>query len=160
MVMTDREITNLDEIEELLNNARVCRVALNDGAFPYIVPMCFGYNLRGGKLELYFITEEKGKKMDLLKVDNNAAFEIDKLLDIVKDTDTPPGFTVSYRSIAGTGVLENITGIDKITGINLIIKKYSESSANPKYSEQVLNSFAVLKLTAAEVCCKEHITTG
>lgn len=152
----DIEITNFDKIEHLLRAARVCRIGLNDGKFPYIVPMCFGYNLEGGKLELYFSTEEKGKKMDLLKADNNAAFEIDKLIDIVKEGDNTPGFTAAYRSITGTGVLESVTGIDKITGLNLIMKKYGENPADTKYSEQTINSFAVLKLTAYEFCCKEH----
>lgn len=156
----DIEITNFDKIEHLLRAARVCCVALNDGKFPYIVPMCFGYNLAGGKLELYFSTEEKGKKMDLLKADNNAAFEIDKLIDIVKEGDNTLGFKAQYRSITGTGVMETVTGIDKITGLNLIMKKYGGNPANTKYSEQTLNSFAVLKLTAYEFCCKEHNTNG
>lgn len=160
MNMIEREITDFDQIEDLLKVARVCRVALHDGEFPYIVPMCFGYSLKGGKLELYFVSVDKGKKIDLIKADNNAAFEIDKLLDIVQDTETPTGFSVAYRSITGTGTLENVTGIDKITGLNRIMTKFGENAQGIKYSEQTLNSFAVLKLTAGELCCKEHCTNS
>lgn len=155
-VMTghEKEITDTDEIEDVLRSSRVCRVALIDGAFPYIVPMLFGYNLTGEKLELYFRCEEKGKKMDIIKSNANAAFEIDKLHDIIK-TDHSLGFAAHYHSIAGTGTIEVVTGIDKIAGISLLMKKYMNGTADGKYSEQALNSCAILKLTVDELCCKE-----
>ncbi len=152
---TEREITDINEIEDVLRSTRVCRVALIDGAYPYIVPMCFGYNLTGEKLEIYFRCEEKGKKMDLIKLNGNAAFEIDKLHDIMK-IDYDLGFAAHYHSIAGTGTIEVVTGIDKITGISLLIKKYFGGTSESKYSEQMLNSCAILKLTANQLCCKEY----
>ena len=155
MTGIEREITDINEIEDILRSARVCRIALIDGAYPYIVPMCFGYNLTGGKLEIYFRCEEKGKKMDLIKANTNAAFEIDKLHEIVK-TDSACGFAANYHSITGTGTIENITGVDKITGLNLLMKKYFGGTPESKYSEQALNSYAILKFKAGEFCCKEH----
>lgn len=151
----EREVCDLDEIDLLLRQARVCRIALIDGDFPYIIPMCFGYDLTGGKLELYFCASEKGKKIDLISRNHNAAFEIDKLHEIVKNSEGF-GFAARYRSITGTGEIEFITGIDKITGLNLILKKY-ESDAETRVSEQTLNSLAVLKLTAEEFCCNTNI---
>lgn len=155
MTGIEREITDINKIEEILSSSRVCRIALIDGAYPYIIPMCFGYNLTGGKLEIYFRCEEKGKKMELIKSNSNAAFEIDKLHDIVK-TDPACGFTAHYHSITGRGTIETITGVDKITGLNLLMKKYFGGTPESKYSEQMLNSYAILKLTAGELCCKEH----
>lgn len=155
MIGTEEEITDINEIEQVLQSARVCRIALFDGEYPYIIPMCFGYDLTGGKLEIYFRCEEKGKKTELIRANTKAAFEIDKLHEIVK-TDTEFGFTANYHSITGTGIIESITGIEKITGLNLLMKKYLGGTPESKYHEQMLNSFAVLKLTANEFCCKEH----
>ena len=39
----DREITERAEIEAILREAQVCRIALADDDGPYIVPMSFGY---------------------------------------------------------------------------------------------------------------------
>ncbi len=152
----EREVKNVDEIDLLLSQSRVCRIALIDGEYPYIVPMCFGYDLTGGKLELYFCCAEKGKKIDLISRSHKAAFEIDKLHEIVKSSE---GFGIAarYRSITGTGEIEIITGIDKITGLNLILRKYGDDPADGKVSEQTLNSLAVLKLTAEEFCCNTNI---
>lgn len=156
MLNIEREITNFDEIDNVLNSSRVCRIALINGEWPYIVPMCFGYNLEGGKLELFFRCEEKGKKFDLIRNNNYAAFEIDKLHGIVKN-EKYYGFSApSYHSITGTGVIEVTTGIEKIRSLEFIMKKYGEFTGNAKLPEQLLNSIAVLKLTAGEFCCKEH----
>ncbi len=152
----EREIKNFDEIDALLAQSRVCRIALIDGEYPYIVPMCFGYSLTGGKLELYFCGSEKGRKVELIKRNHKAAFEIDKLHEIVKSNE---GFGIAarYHSITGTGEIEFITGIDKITGLNLITKKYGEGSQDNKVSEQELNSMVVIKLTADEFCCNANV---
>ena len=155
MTGTEREITDINEIEDILRSARVCRIALIDGAYPYIVPMCFGYNLTGERLEIYFRCKEKGKKMDLVRSNKKAAFEIDKLHDIIR-TDHSLGFAAHYHSIAGIGTIEIVTGIDKITGITLLTKKYLDGEAENKFSEQTLNDCAILKLTADELCCKEY----
>lgn len=152
----EKEITDFDEIDRVLSSAKVCRIALFNGNFPYMVPMCFGYGLEGGKLELFFRCDEKGKKLELIKSNNHAAFEIDELRGIVKDKNNYGFSEPSYRSITGTGVIEITTGIEKITGLELIMKKYGESPSEGKLPEKFLNAFAVLKLTAGEFCCKER----
>ena len=38
----DREVTDLSEIIEIMKNCDVCRLALNDDGFPYILPLNFG----------------------------------------------------------------------------------------------------------------------
>ena len=154
MTGAEREITDINEIEDVLRSARVCRIALIDGEYPYIVPMCFGYNLTGEKLEIYFRCNEKGKKMELIRANKKAAFEIDKLHDIIQ-TDKALGFTAHYHSITGIGTIEIVTGIDKITGITLLTKKYHGGDSDNKFSEQTLNDCAILKLTADELCCLE-----
>ena len=41
----DREITNLDEVINILEHTDVIRLAMNNGDFPYIVPVNFCYEL-------------------------------------------------------------------------------------------------------------------
>ncbi len=157
MTEIEKEIIDAGKIDRILGKAKICRIALIDGKFPYILPMFFGYSITGGKLELYFRCEEKGKKMDIIKQNGNAAFEVENFIEIIPG-DNPVEFSGVYQSITGTGTIEVITGIDKITGLSLIMSKYDESCENKEcsLSEQMLNSFAVLKLTADEFCCKER----
>ena len=41
----DREITDFDEIVDVIRACDVCRIAMNDGDYPYIVPMNFGLDV-------------------------------------------------------------------------------------------------------------------
>ena len=155
MRRSEREVKDISEIERILNEAKVCRIALMDGEYPYMIPMCFGYTLEGGELVLYFHTSAKGKKMELLKKDNNAAFELDVMGDIIPG-EIACDFSAYYECITGRGSIDILNGIEKITGLNCIMSKYDKSGREHKYSEQMLNSVAILKLTAEEFCCKAH----
>ena len=77
MRRSDREIKDFDEIIEVINKCDVCRLAINDGDYPYIVPMNFGFNIEDGKVVLYFHCASEGKKLELLRKNNKVAFEMD-----------------------------------------------------------------------------------
>lgn len=155
MTGTDREITTITEIEKLLKTAQVCRIALMNNKFPYVIPMCFGYKISDGHLELYFHTSPKGQKLDLIKKNNLAGFEIDHLSGIIHE-DNDNGITALYECMTGTGTIEIINGIEKLTGLTSIISKYDEEKKEHKFSEQTLNSIVLLKLTADSFCCRIH----
>lgn len=155
MRRSEREVQDINEIERILNEAQVCRIAMQDGEFPYIIPMCFGYTLESGELALYFHSATQGKKMELLKENNNVAFEIDRMGEIIPG-ETACSFSAAFECITGRGSIDVINGIEKITGLNTIMAKYNKTGREHKYSEQMLNSVAILKLTAEEFCCKVH----
>jgi len=147
MRRNDTEITEISEIEGLLKSAKICHLALNDGKYPYIIPLCFGYILEGNHLELYFHSSTHGQKLDIIKKNNFAGFEIESVSEIVKDE---KGCDVAavYKCITGTGLVEIITGIEKLTGLTSIISKYDDEKQEHKFSEQTLNSMLLIKLTA------------
>lgn len=156
MRRAEREVKDINEIERILKEAKICRLALMDGKYPYIIPLCFGYSLTAGQLELYFHCAAQGKKMDLLKKNNNAAFEIDRLNEIYSTSELACSFTAAYESITGVGSVEVINGIEKLTGLNSIMEKYAGAEKEYKYSEEMLNNVVILKLTAEEFCCKAN----
>lgn len=144
-----------EAISKLLREARICRIALMNGEYPYIIPMCFGYVLEGEHLELYFHSSPKGKKIDLIKKNNIAGFEIDHLSDIIKD-ETDCSVSALYECITGTGTVEIINGIEKLTGLTAIISKYDEEKTEHKFSEKALNSMTLIKLTAGRFHYRTH----
>ena len=46
----DREITDREEILAIIRKCDVCRIALNDGDYPYIVPLNFGLDVQGDQV--------------------------------------------------------------------------------------------------------------
>ena len=49
MRQENREIKEFNEIIEVMKNCDVCRLALNDDEYPYILPLNFGMEIVDGK---------------------------------------------------------------------------------------------------------------
>lgn len=47
------------------------RLAMTDGLNPYIIPLNYGYTYEDGKLVIYFHCAKEGRKLDILKKNNN-----------------------------------------------------------------------------------------
>src|SRR6056297_3333209 len=103
MYRSEKELRTDGEIDRILEESQVCRLALNGDGYPYIVPMNFGWGESdGGGRVLFFHSALKGKKIELLRQDNRAAFEVDTDTDLVA-ADEACGFTMKYRSVCGRG---------------------------------------------------------
>ena len=55
----EKEITDKKEIEKVLQESNVCRLAMVDGDKPYMVPMNFGYR----DACLFFTVQKRGEKL-------------------------------------------------------------------------------------------------
>ena len=113
MRQKNREITDFNEKIEVMKKCDVCRLALNDDGYPYIIPLNFGMSVEGKKVTLYFHSALEGYKVDLMKRDNRASFEMDcnHLLQYFEDK----GYcTMSYESIIGKGKIRILNPDEKI----------------------------------------------
>jgi uncharacterized protein len=63
MRRSDKEITDSREIAAIMEKAAVCRIALVDDDFPYIVPVNFVVRNN----YLYFHSAGTGRKIDILR---------------------------------------------------------------------------------------------
>ena len=102
MRRSDREITSLEDILAVMRRCEVCRLALNDGGWPYIVPLSFGMEESGDSLRLFFHSALEGRKTDLLGAGPRAAFEMDCSLRL--EYDAGRGCCACYyESVMGRG---------------------------------------------------------
>ena len=116
------EITDPAEIEGILREALICRLAMTDGQVPYVVPLNFGYRERA----LYFHTGRAGKKIDILKKNPVVCFEADIDAELMP-SDTACGYSMRYRSVIGTGRAEFLDDRDmKRNALDIIMGHYSD----------------------------------
>jgi len=121
--MPRRKITDIEEIEGIINKATVCHLGLVDGDEPYVVPVSFGYE-RGA---LYFHGNLKGRKIALIKKNNRVCFEMETDVS-VKEAEQPCDWGIKYLSVIGVGrayILENDE--QKSHALNLITERYTGS---------------------------------
>jgi nitroimidazol reductase NimA-like FMN-containing flavoprotein (pyridoxamine 5'-phosphate oxidase superfamily) len=120
----DREITDQQEIEAILARAQVCRIGMSDGAMPYIVPVNYGYAYNC----LYIHSSKKGKKIDILRKNNNVCFEVEVETDLIK-ADKPCDFSVKFRSVIGFGKAVFVEDYkEKLAALNIIMEHYTGKS--------------------------------
>ena len=63
----DREVTDFQTMVDIMSRCRVCRLALNDGEVPYLLPVNFGMEVQGGTVTLYFHGAAEGRKYELMR---------------------------------------------------------------------------------------------
>jgi nitroimidazol reductase NimA-like FMN-containing flavoprotein (pyridoxamine 5'-phosphate oxidase superfamily) len=142
------EITERAEIESIIAEAQVCRLAMCDGDRPYMVPLSFGYSGN----TLYFHCATEGRKLDVLGKNSNVCFEMDVEVD-VKRGDTACEFGMNYRSVIGFGTASILDDTDqKIEALDVIMKHYK--GAPEEYPEALLNIMKVIKIEIESMTAK------
>lgn len=148
----DREITDIREIAEIIKKCDVCRIALNDGSFPYIVPLNFGIECDGAGITLYFHGADAGRKMELIRADGRAAFEMDCSHRLILG-EPCCGSTMEYESVCGTGIIEILGADEKIHALAALMKQYG-GQKEYVFSQSSVKNVAVFRLSAKSVTAK------
>lgn len=151
----DREIVDFSKVIEILDASEVCRLGFVDGEEVYIVPMNYGYELDGEKIVFYFHGAGDGRKIDLIRKNSKASFEIDLKHELVKG-EKACDFSYKYQSLMGVGNIGIVKDEEgKIHGLDVLMNKFAQGK-KLEYNEALLNRMAVIKLEVETWSCKEH----
>ncbi|MGN0807696.1 MAG: pyridoxamine 5'-phosphate oxidase family protein [Candidatus Coproplasma sp.] len=152
MRKSNREIKEFDKIVELLDRCQVIRLGLHSDDYPYIVPLSFGWEVNCGKLEIYFHCAKEGKKLDLIAANNKVCIEAD-ILNGYKPTEK--SVTADYESVIGFGTAKEVSGVEAIHGIKLLLEHCGISGYSPENC--VLTKIvAVYKITVENITGKKR----
>ena len=148
----DRKLFTIEEIEAIIKKADVCRIALVDGALPYMVTLNFGYK-SGSPAVLYFHCANTGRKLDIIEKNNTACFQMDVDHELTTGK-SACGYSMNFKSIVGYGkIYKVIDKNEKIEGLNYLMKQYSDRS-DFSYEEKMLKMTTILKLEIDELTAK------
>lgn len=149
----DREITSVLEIIEVMKKCDVCRIALHDNDYPYIIPLNFGMKVEGEQITLYFHGAGEGKKYELIRRDNRASFEMDCSHKLVADREGCR-CTMGYESVVGRGRIEIAAEEEKEEALRALMKQYHEGEFS--FQKEVSDQTTVMKLVVEEVTGKRN----
>lgn len=150
----DREVTDIREIEQIIRGSKVCHVAMADDGKPYLVPMNFGYELKNGILTLYFHCAKEGRKLDILKKNNNVCFEMCIEGEPVYAKETPCKSGYYYQSVIGNGKMELVSDVqEKCKGLSLLMKQVADVEV--VFQEAQADTVFVLKITSEDFTGKK-----
>lgn len=150
----DREVTKTEELLQIIDKCKVCRIGMLDDGQVYIVPLNFGYIFENNQLSLYFHSAKEGKKLDIIKKNNNVCFEMDGEHKLTP-ADTPCRYSYAWESVIGNGWAEFIEdAAEKIKALNILMKH--QTGTDFVFDEKAAQSVAVFKITATSISGKKH----
>ncbi len=150
----DREVTNRQKILSIMNSCDVCRLGLSDDNVPYVVPVCFAYEVgENDNITLYFHCAEDGRKVDIMKKNPNIAFEMDTSHKLFDNATDACGFGMQYECIMGTGTVRFVTEKDdKVPVLDLIMKHYTKKHL--PYRPEFINATLIVAVDVTSISCK------
>lgn len=150
MRRSEKEIKDRMEIESYIREATVCRVGLVDGDEAYIVPMDFGFV--GDSF--YFHCAKEGRKLDLIRRNAKASFELEVDHGLKLDRDAYK-CTHHFVCIMGTGTISIVEDeMERMAGLRALMDNYTKERY--EMTERCHTKVVVLKLKIHTISCKKN----
>ncbi len=119
---TERALTAPADINAVIRDCQVMRLAMSRGDRPYCVPLCFGYD---GKA-IFFHTGREGLKVDHLQANPRVCFELERLVRPLPSPAAGCKWSMAYESVVGFGSAEMIENpLQRTQGLQCIMHHYS-----------------------------------
>jgi nitroimidazol reductase NimA-like FMN-containing flavoprotein (pyridoxamine 5'-phosphate oxidase superfamily) len=120
MRRSEKEITDQEALDGILQGAEVLFLALRDEPAPYVFPVCFGSDAG----TMYVHSALVGTKIDLLSAHPVVGFAACTTMTITPGR-TPCDFSSAARSVVGTGRARIVEGEEeRLKALDLIMRHY------------------------------------
>ncbi|MFA5322826.1 MAG: pyridoxamine 5'-phosphate oxidase family protein [Smithella sp.] len=144
----DREIKDRQVIDDIIKRCPVCHLAMCDDGQPYVVPLNFGYDGRF----LYFHAAPEGRKVGIIRRNNNVCFEFDILHEIVK-AQRACDWGAKYESVIGSGTAEIVSDLeDRKAALEWIMRHYGSNAGD--FSEEIMKKTLIFRVRILEISGK------
>ena len=145
-----KEITDRAQIDAIIRESQVCRLAMTGPEGPYIVPLNFGYD----GTTLYFHCAKEGQKMDILQANPQVCFEFD-LVDELKEGKGLCSWSMSYRSVIGFGTVRFLDEPqEKQNALQELLAQYG--GPRQELQEKAVTATAVFCVDIAKITGKQN----
>ncbi len=148
-------ITDNEKIKEIILSCHCCRLGFCDNNKVYIVPLHFGYRETENSRIFYFHGAKEGKKVELIKKNRYAGFELDTNYQI-HEAETACYFSARYQSVIGSGAIAIIEDSEEKKEALQSIMEHNSDRDDWIFSQGMLDTVCVFKLIVEEMTYKDH----
>lgn len=150
----EREVTDINEIKEILDKSMIVHIGMIDGDEPYVVPMNYGYTLEDGELCIYLHGATVGRKIDIIRANPKVFFEMECDVEPFEGK-VACQYGTTYASVMGRGTAEVLTDVDeKIDGLTKFMK--TQTGKDFTFDERMVSIVSVIKITSKEFTAKKR----
>jgi len=145
----DKQIEDSNELETIIKEATVCRIAYISDGVPYIVPLNYGYQNNC----LYFHSASEGHKIDSLKSNNLVCFEMETGVEFIEAA-SPCKCSTKYRSVIGHGKAVFVEERDaKEKALDIITEHYT--TLQQSYPAANIDRITVIRIEIEKISGKK-----
>jgi nitroimidazol reductase NimA-like FMN-containing flavoprotein (pyridoxamine 5'-phosphate oxidase superfamily) len=152
MILRNREIHKIPEMETIINEADVCSVAMVQGEKPYVLPFNFAYQNQ----TIYLHCDTMGFKLDLLKENPSVCINFNTGNELFhRHKQVGCSWGMKYKSVNAFGDAEFIQDYDaKYDVMKLFMLKYTGEEY--EFSEPSIRNVVVMKIDVREFTGKKY----
>ncbi len=149
----DREITDIADILQIVEKAKILHLGLYDEAYPYVVPLHYGFEYRDNRLVFYAHSAKEGHKINLIEKNNCVCVELECDIELVSGGEIPCKYGSTYSSVIARGKAEMVVEPEeKIRGLSLLM--LNQTGKEFSIDEKMASSVAVIKIVVDSFTAK------
>ena len=154
MTKRERQVTDPQQILEILDKAKVMHLGLCENNEPYVVPMNYGYTMEDGKLVIYLHSAVRGKKLDMIQANPKVFFAID--CDRMPfEGEKPCQYGLVYSSVMGKGIATIVEDVEeKMKAMTVLMKTQTEKDFT--FNEKLVSIVAVIRIDVESYTAKHR----
>lgn len=151
----DREITDIQKIEQVLASAKYLHLGVFDDEYPYVVPLHYGYTMENEKLTFYVHCAKEGHKLECIRKNNSVFIEIDcgeKLIE----ANSPCEYGAEYASVMCRGkaiILQDVS--KKCKALRILMK--TQTGQEHEINEKMADAVNVIQINVDSYTAKARI---
>ena len=154
MTKRERQITAPQQIQSILDTAKVLHLGLAVDNEPYVVPMNYGYTVEDGKLIIYLHSALRGKKLDIIRANPRVFFEMDCGLEPFEGK-VACQYGLAYSSIMGRGAARIVEDLEEKKQAMSILMK-TQTGKDFTFEDRLVSIVAVIRIDVAEYTAKHR----
>ena len=154
MTKRERQVTDPEQIQKILDTAKVLHLGMAVDNEPYVVPMNYGYTMEDGKLTLYLHSALRGKKLDMIRANPKVFFEMD--CDHVPfEGEKACQYGLAYSSVMGRGTAQIVEDVEeKMKAMSILMK--TQTQKDFEFNEKLVSIVAVIRINVQEYTAKHR----
>ena len=154
MTKRERQVTDPQQILEILDKAKVMHLGLCENNEPYVVPMNYGYTMEEGKLVMYLHSAVRGKKLDMIQANPKVFFAID--CDRMPfEGEKPCQYGLVYSSVMGKGIARIVEDVEEKKQAMSVLMK-TQTGKDFTFNERLVSIVTVIRIDVQEYTAKHR----
>ena len=154
MTKRERQVTDSEQILDILNRGKVLHLGLCENNEPYVVPMNYGYCMEDGKLVLYLHSAVRGRKLDMIASNPKVFFALE-CDQIPFEGTIPCQYGLSYSSVMGKGVARIVEDVEeKKKGMSILMK--TQTGKDFSFEDRLVSIVSVIRIDVEEYTAKHR----